>query len=265
MRQRERSTELSELLPNYASTVRRHRIALPEPSRSYDQDAEWFVIDADDGWREINFHDYAAIYDVPGLYEQLFYDILRCDSPRFMCEFLGSELDSAGLSPADLRVFDLGAGNGIMGQQLRALGVPQVVGADILPEAAKAAGRDRPGTYLDYHVLDLTALTEAQRQLLGEYRFNALTCIAALGFGDIPPECFRVAYNLLPDGAWVAINIKEGFLSEADTSGFATLLRGALRDGRLEQVASKVYQHRLATNHEPLHYAGLIARKRADL
>ncbi|MBO0874515.1 MAG: class I SAM-dependent methyltransferase [Pseudonocardia sp.] len=244
---------------------KRYRIALPEPSRSYDQDAEWFVIERDREWREIRFHDYADIFSVPGLYEQLFYDVLKCDSPRFMCDFLRVELDRAGEDPGTLRVFDLGAGNGIMGERLRELGVAFVVGADILPEAASAAARDRPGTYRDYHVLDLTVLTPAQREMLSEYEFNALTCVAALGFGDIPPACFRAAFNLLADDGWVALTIKEGFLADSDTSGFAGLLRDAIKDGSFEVVDSQVYRHRLATNGVPLHYTAMIGRKRSDL
>jgi len=243
----------------------RHRIALPEPSRRYDQDAEWFVLHTDEGWREIRFHDYGRIFNVPGLYEQLFYDVLECDSPRFMCEFLRTELARADVDPGELRVLDLGAGNGIMGEELTKLGVGLVVGADILPEAALAADRDRPGVYRDYHVADMTALSPAQWVELGGYQFNALSCIAALGFGDIPTECFRTAVRLIEEDGWLVLTIKRNFLDDGDTSGFAALLRSAVREGALELVASADYQHRLDTRREPVHYTGLIARKRADL
>jgi predicted TPR repeat methyltransferase len=251
--------------PNSVFYAKRHRIALPEPSQSYEQDAEWFVIQEDNGWKEIRFHDYTAIFEVAGLYEQLFYETLRCDSPRFIRELLGRELAKAGVDPGELRVFDLGAGNGIMGEELRELGVGCVVGADILAAAAKAAARDRPDTYRDYHVLDLTKLSAQQHQLLDGYEFNALTCIAALGFGDIPTACFRTAFNLVADGGWVALNIKEDFLSARDNSGFATLIKESIRSGVFEVLGSEVYQHRLATNRTPLHYAALVGRKRADL
>ncbi len=246
-------------------TALRHRIALPEPSVTYNQDAEWLVIEMEDGWREIRFHDYADIYGVPGLYEQLFYDILKCDSPRFMSDLLGSALDGTDTDPRRLRVLDLGAGNGIMGEELRKLGVDFVVGADILAEAAAAAVRDRPDIYRDYHVADMTELSHEVAETMRDYKFNALTCIAALGFGDIPPECFRTAYNLVADRGWVAFTIKEGFLSEEDRSGFSTLIRDAVRNGDFEVGGSKVYQHRLATNGAPLHYTGIVGRKMADL
>jgi hypothetical protein len=38
-----------------------------------------------------------------------------------------------------------------------------------------------------------------------------------------------------------------------------------LRDGTFEMIESRVFQHRLATNGEPLYYAGIVGRKRGDL
>ena len=245
---------------------RRYRIALPEASLSYSQDAEWCVVDTGAGWQEIRFHDYAAIYAIDGLYERIFYDILRCDSPHYMGEFLARELHKAGVAPEQLRVLDLGAGNGIMGRELRDLGVDWVVGADILPEAARAADRDRPGIYRDYHVMDLSELTPSQHHRLTQCRFTALTCIAALGFGDIPPACFRTAFNLLEQRSWVALTIKNDFITaDTDPSGFATLIRHAIDTKAFEVASTQQYQHRIATNGTPLHYTGIVGRKRANL
>jgi len=47
-----------------------------------DQDAEWCEVELPEGRFRVRFHDYAAIYAVPGLYERLFYDELDCSSPR---------------------------------------------------------------------------------------------------------------------------------------------------------------------------------------
>ncbi|MBV9314254.1 MAG: methyltransferase domain-containing protein [Pseudonocardia sp.] len=266
MGQKYPSTTLPTTRSKSVGPALRHRIALPEPSLAYDQDAEWLVLhSADSGWREIRFHDYAEIYELPGLYEQIFYEILKCSSPKFMSDFLRIELEFAGVAPNQLRVLDLGAGNGIMGEELRKLGVNFVIGVDILESAARAAARDRPGIYDEYHVVDMTALPADRLRIMRGYRFNALTCIAALGFGDIPPACLRAAFNLLADGGWLVFTIKEGFLSESDHSGFSALLKAAVRDGSLEVVGTEVYQHRLATNGTPLYYTGVVARKLADL
>ena len=57
---------------------------------------------------------------------------------------------------AKLRVLDVGAGNGMVGEELDRMGARHIVGVDIIPEAKEAAERDRPGVYDDYFVVDLT-------------------------------------------------------------------------------------------------------------
>jgi len=241
------------------------RIAMPELSRRYEQDTEWCVVYLDGQWREIRFHDYGQIYDVEGLYEHLFYDILECQSPDILAASFEAQLQRAGTAPDDLRVLDLGAGNGIMGEKLVGLGVGFVVGVDILPEARRAAQRDRPGVYHAYHVLDLSDLPPSGHEALSQSRLNTLTCVAALGFGDIPPECFTAAFNLLCDGGWVVFTIKDDFLSDGDTTGFARLISDAVENGVLELLWTERYQHRLATDRTPLRYSGVVGRKRGDL
>ena len=242
------------------------RLALPEPGSKFSQDDEWCVVAEPDGtWAEYRFHDYDRIFRVPGLYEKIFYDVLGCDSPRFMVGLLQDALGGSGVEAGSLRVLDLGAGNGIMAEELTAVGVPYAVGVDILPEAREAAERDRPGLYADYHVADLTALPAAERDALAEHQLNALTVVAALGFGDIPPAAFRTAYDLVDDGGWIVLTIKDAFLAETDTSGFGGMIGESIRSGALEVVRRERFQHRLATDSTPLLYEGIIARKRAPL
>lgn len=241
------------------------RIALPEPSNRYEQDSEWCVVHVDGGWRELRFHDYADIYPVQGLYERLFYEILQCSSPPIVRRMLETEMARAGADIGSLTVLDLGAGNGIMAEELKTAGVPRVVGVDIIPEAREAAVRDRPDAYEAYHILDMTALGAADRATLAAHTFTGLTCVAALGFGDIPPAAFQEAFNAVADGGWIAFTIKDGFLSDRDTSGFSGLIKDAMENGGLDVLASERYQHRLSTAGEPLHYQAMVGRKTADL
>ncbi|HYZ09701.1 MAG TPA: methyltransferase domain-containing protein [Pseudonocardiaceae bacterium] len=243
----------------------RLRIALPDSAQSYGQDSEWCVVEAGGTWQEFRFHDYGRIYEVEGLYERLFYDILQCTSPGVLRKALGEELERAEVPPGELRVLDLGAGNGIMAHELAELGVEYVVGVDLLPEAAAAAERDRPDAYRDYRVLDMSALPAGEREALRRHRPNALTCVAALGFGDIPPECFLTAFDLIEPDGWIVFTIKEDFLSEGDTSGFSRLISEAVDGGKLELAWTQRYPHRLATDGTPLRYTGVIGRKRAPL
>jgi SAM-dependent methyltransferase len=230
-----------------------------------DQDHEWCRVTVGGKTRDIRFHDYDEIYSIPGLYEFLFYERLRCCSPEVVRSLLEEELDAEGVDPAALRVLDLGAGNGMVGEELADLGVSSIVGIDLLPEAAAAAERDRPGIYDAYHVCDLTALTADRRRELAARDFNSLVTVAALGFGDIPPLAFAEAFNLVADGGWIAFNIKEHFLDDGDPTGFSRLIGRLLERGIVEQRAEKVYCHRLATNGEELNYVAIVGIKRSDV
>jgi SAM-dependent methyltransferase len=249
-----------------AAARRALRVALPEPGSKFTQDDEWCVVAQPDGsWREFRFHDYDRIFDVPGLYEKIFYDVLGCDSPRFMAGLLADALADAREEAADVRVLDLGAGNGIMAEELARVGVGHAVGVDILPEARRAAERDRPGLYADYLVEDLTALDAQDSRRLAGHRLNALTVVAALGFGDIPPAAFRTAYDHVAQDGWVVLTIKDAFLAADDTTGFARMISDGMACGALEVVRRERFRHRLATDASPLVYEGIVARKRGPL
>jgi SAM-dependent methyltransferase len=228
------------------------------------QDEEWFVVSMDGEERRIRFHDYGAIYDVPGLYEHLFYDQLECKSPQTVVGLLKRELDREGTDPASLTALDLGAGNGIVGEELRAIGVRSIVAVDLLPEAAAAAKRDRPEVYEDYLVADLTQLTADERERLAKRQFTCLISVAALGFDDIPPEALATAYDELQPGGWIALTIKEDFLTTQDPSGFQKLIRRMLDEKLLELRTHERYRHRLSSNGQPLYYVALIAVKNDD-
>jgi SAM-dependent methyltransferase len=230
-----------------------------------DQDHEWCRVTVDGITRKIRFHDYDEIYSVPGLYEFLFYEHLECCSPQVVRGLLEDVLTSGDVPPDTLRVLDLGAGNGMVGEELADLGAEMITGVDLLPEAAAAAERDRPGVYDDYLVLDLTELSDPLRRELRARRFNALVSVAALGFGDIPPRAFAEAFNLVADGGWIAFNIKEHFLDDGEPTGFSRLIGKLLDSGMLEQRAEKVYRHRLSMNGEPLDYVALVGVKRSSI
>jgi hypothetical protein len=46
-------------------------IRFPERLPSCDQDEEWFEVLLDGEWRRYRLHDYAELFEVPGLYEAL--------------------------------------------------------------------------------------------------------------------------------------------------------------------------------------------------
>ena len=90
-----------------------------------------------------------------------------------------------------------------------------------------------------------------------------MTSVAALGFGDIPPEVFSAAFDRVQDGGWVAFTIKEDFLDGGDDSGFARLISGLLEDGAIEERGRRRYRHRLDIAGDPIHYVAIVGVKRA--
>ncbi len=230
-----------------------------------DQDEEWCEIETADGDRtRIRFHDYAAIYNVPGLYERLFADRLDCDSPRIVVDLLGEALRDAGLKPETLTALDFGAGNGMVGELLAELTIGEIVGVDLLPEARDAAHRDRPGLYAAYHALDLTQLTAENRRDLMRHDFDLMTCVAALGFGDIPELAFAEAFNLVGAPGWIAFNIRDRFMEE-ETAGFGGLLARMFDEGVLKERTRTRYTHRVSVDGESLDYDAIVAEKLADI
>lgn len=239
----------------------RHLIQFP-PAQGHDlSQAEAYFYVIEKGERiQLRFHDYDDIFSRPGLYEQLFYDRLKCTSPQKVCEILQSSLAAERKSCTELRVLDLGAGNGMMAEAIRRVGAARVVGVDIIPEAREAAYRDRPAAYDDYWVQDFTALTAAQREELREWNFDCLTSVAALGFGDIPPAAFFEALRLIPDGGWVAFNIKETFLDHNDDTGFSRFVRELIFSKHLQVCRLERYVHRVSMEGVPLYYYALVGR-----
>jgi SAM-dependent methyltransferase len=230
-----------------------------------DQDEEWCEITVGGKRRRIRLHDYAEIFNVPGLYEELFSDRLACDSPRVVRDLLREQLAEAGVDPATLTALDFGAGNGLVGEGLDELGVGSIVGVDLLEEARDAALRDRPGVYDDYLALDLTAMSASDRAALEGHGFNALSCVAALGFGDVPPVAFAEALNTVGNDGWIAFNVRDRFFEEQDPTGFGGFLRRLFSEGVLEERARVRYTHRVSVDGESLYYLAVIARKRSDV
>ncbi|MEQ9453864.1 MAG: class I SAM-dependent methyltransferase [Phycisphaeraceae bacterium] len=248
------------------ATIGRYEIRMPSEAGLMSQDQEWCELTLEGETSTIRFHDYDLIYHHPGLYESLFYRMLKCTSPKQVVRLLETVFeqdDQADLS--GLRVLDLGAGNGMVGEQLIDAGADAVVGLDIIPEAKAAVERDRPWVYDDYHIVDLLNLPEAKEKKIREARLNCLTTVAALGFGDVPSGAFLKSLDLIESPGWVVFNLNENFLAPDDESGFAALIQELSARKVLRVDAWLRYQHRLSTTGEPLFYLAMIAHKLDDV
>jgi SAM-dependent methyltransferase len=239
------------------------RFPLTEP-HALGQDEAFFILEEKGQTTEIRFHDYGELYKRPGLYEQLFYDRLKCNSPTKVADILYQAINESTCPFSELRVLDVGAGNGMMGQVLMNLGVARIVGLDILVEAYQAAERDRPGTYDAYYSVDLADIPKDTEDELKSWKFDCMTCVAALGFGDIPAEVFLSAFNLIENNGWIAFNIKETFLDSNDITGFSLLIRKMINNQFLDIYHIERYCHRISIDGRSLYYFAIVGRKTQD-
>lgn len=240
------------------------KFPLVEPNQLEQDEAFFYLVENGDKIK-IRFHDYSEIYKYPGLYEQLFYKRLKCCSPQKVVEILTKVLRDNLVYVTELRVLDLGAGNGMVGEQLHANGVARVVGVDIFEEAYIACERDRPGIYDGYYVCDFTSLDPSLHEHIASWQFNCLTCVAALGFGDIPVRAFANAFNMVSNAGWIAFNIKDSFVLQGDKSGFSRLIRLLINQGILEVQHLERYRHRISIDGRPLFYYAIVAKKVSDI
>ena len=60
-------------------------IIIPDMDETFEQGEEWVIVESGDGRKKIRFHNYDEIYEIPGLYEELFYKKLNCQTPEVLC------------------------------------------------------------------------------------------------------------------------------------------------------------------------------------
>lgn len=226
---------------------------------TFSPDEEWFELGPPGARRRVGFHDYAAIYREPGLYERVFVEELGMRSTFEVVRLFGAALDRLGVDPAAQRVLDMGAGNGIGGEALCALGVGSVIAVDLEPEARAAAARDRPGVYDDYVIADLSAGADG----LAGRGLTAVVALSAIGPGHVPPAALRHALSLLEPGGLFAFAVMPALLPGSRDevgrgTGYPEYLAGLL--GKSEELVREAYVHRRQANGSPHEAVALVGR-----
>jgi len=239
------------------------QIEIPKVNEDLDQDEEFFILKTEND-RHIQFHDYQSIYKVPGLYEEVFHNHLKCRSPQVIAKLLHESVKKSDCDFEELKILDFGAGNGLVAKELSQFDPTLIVGIDILDEAKEAALRDRKGIYADYFVCNFSELSEELLTQFQSFEFNAFVSVAALGFGHIKTEGFIRAFNLIEKGGWIAINLRDRFLTSEDESGFGDMMN-FLTDRYIKILDEKTYQHRLSVGGDPINYTAIVGRKLAHM
>ncbi len=214
---------------------------------------EWIEYGARHDRRRVGFHDYAAIYSVPGLYERVFVEELGMRSTPVVVELYAAALRRLGRDPARERVLDLGAGSGFGGELLRREEhIGAVVGLDLEPAARDAAGRDHPGTYEDFLVADLSAAPEVL-SLLAAQDFTALIAMSAIGAGHIPLDVLaETVQRVLRPGGLFAFAIAAELVPTFFDEFFALV--------QAERLDARSYVHRRRTDGSPDHATAIVAQ-----
>ena len=209
----------------------------------------------------VHLHDYERIYRVPGLYEHIVQDLLGCRSPQAAADGLADALIRLEITPAEIVLLDLGAGTGIVGELVRELGVPTVIGVDSLEAARSACLRDRADVYHDYLVGDLAAPSPDFLALVRRHQPTALISAGAFGGAHAPPAALLNALELLPTGAPVVFTIDERWMLTDDPGEFRPSVTGLLDSGELRLLERSRFQDRLSTSGWPIHYELIVAAK----
>lgn len=245
--------------------VKQPTIEIPLSANELSQDQEYILVDHGDFRKKVRIHDYRELYSVPGLYEQVVYNILQCQSPRVVTSLLRQQIAKDGIDPDQLNVLDVGAGNGIVAEELKNIGVDSIVGVDIIEEARIAAMRDRPDVYSGYLVADLAKADPQTINDLEHMNINCVTSVAAIGFGDIPPLTLANAIDIGSYDSWLALSIKEDFLKEIDSSGIYDLMNELAKEEIIDIKHKQKYTHRKSLSGNELKYDAIIARKNKEI
>ena len=71
----------------------KYKVVYPDHDNGLDQNEEFFKLVTESGEQRLRIHDYDKVYQVPGLYEEVVYDRLKCDSPDTVCSLLAQEIN----------------------------------------------------------------------------------------------------------------------------------------------------------------------------
>lgn len=206
----------------------------------------------------VHIHEYTRLYAVPWLYEHIVQELLGCRSPQVAVEGLARALNRSARDKAGVRLLDLGAGTGIVGELAHELGVDTIIGLDALAAAREACLRDRPGLYRDYLVGNLADPEPPLLTQLRRHRPDALISAGAFGGTHAPASALATALGLLPADAPVVFTIDERWMREDGPGGFRTPVSQLLASGELELFERSRFVHRISTAGEPIHYELLV-------
>ncbi|HUA44656.1 MAG TPA: hypothetical protein VMA77_05480 [Solirubrobacteraceae bacterium] len=230
-------------------------------------DAEYIALRSRGSGDEIeivHLHDYERVYSEPGLYEHIVQELLGCRSPQVAADAFADALTELALDPSEVVLLDLGAGTGVVGELVSAVGISTIVGVDALDAARTACLRDRPGTYADYLTGDLASPAPKLLKALAGHRPTALISAGALGGTHGSGATLVNALALLPAGSPVVFTIDERWMQTDRPGGFRTVMSDLVESRQFRLLSRMRFQHRVSTSGEPIYYELIVAVTGSD-
>ncbi len=235
-------------------------VELDQRSGLAQADERLTVIFADGRREHMRLHEYGRVYAVPGLYEEVVQKRLECASPAALSKALVKHVSQCGEDSSALRLLDIGAGNGVVGEELRKLGVNGTfVGMDNESGARDAAERDRGGLYVEYLIGDLAELSISS--VVEKHNLTGMVGAGALGLGHVSARDLNATWQQFRPGAWLAVTLPENIVN-ADRNELSEYI-AALRAGEenTEVIEFSRFRHRFRMSGEPIYYYLMVARR----
>ena len=196
--------------------------------------AEAFALDGPDDNRQL----YASWADT---YESGFMETSGYIYHRNVAELFCQRFVSDRFTPDQDAVLDIGCGTGVLGQELRRLGIKRIDGLDISPEMLEQAQLKLDASEPIYRHLieaDLTAPIKIEND-----SYAGVVSSGAFTHGHLGPESLREVFRVASPGALCAIGINSAHFDEF---GFRTLLDQLVENGTLDPYdlqAVPIYGH----------------------
>jgi predicted TPR repeat methyltransferase len=134
--------------------------------------------------------------------------------------------------PVNARVLDAGAGTGLVGQYLGALGYSDLTAMDLSREML-AKAREK-GVYRELHQMDMSRTLD-----FPENAFDAIVCAGVLTYSHAPAESLFEMVRVTKPGGHILFSLRT---DAYESMGFETIVRELESKGRWKLVEKKGHQ-----------------------
>jgi predicted TPR repeat methyltransferase len=157
--------------------------------------------------------------------------------PQLMAEELSH------LSPRSGRILDAGAGTGLVGRYLGALGYGDLVAMDLSNEMLNKA-REK-GVYGEFHQMDL-----AETLNFPDDSFDAVVCAGVLTFSHAPAKSLNELVRVTKPGGHLLYSLRT---DAYESMGFEDITKGLDADGKWKLLEKKGHQSFAQKEQEVVH------------